>query len=71
MALGLAAWAVAARQARSAPVWLVASAAIVALLLASLSLPVWGLAAPAPVALVVSALSTWMLAAGVAAWRGR
>jgi hypothetical protein len=32
---------------------------------------VWGLAAPVPVALVVSALSTWMLAAGVAAWRGR
>jgi hypothetical protein len=71
MALGLAAWAVAARQARSAPVWLVASAAIVAALLASLSLPVWGVAAPVPVALVVSALSAWMLAAGVAAWGGR
>jgi hypothetical protein len=71
MAFGLAAWAVAAQQARSAPVWLVAAAATLAALLASLSLPVWGVAAPVPVALVVTALSAWMLAAGVAAWRGR
>lgn len=71
MALGLGAWAVAARQAGTAPGGLIAAAWAVAALLLSLSLPVFGLNLAAPVAVAVSLLSVWMVAAGVLAWRGR
>jgi Domain of unknown function (DUF4386) len=71
MALGLGAWAVAARQAGTAPGALIVSAWAVAALLLSLSLPVFGLNLAAPVAVAVSLLSVWMVAAGVLAWRGR
>ena len=71
MALGLAAWAVAARQAGTAHGVLIASAWGVVALLLSLCLPMFGLNLAAPVAVAVTALTLWMLAAGVLAWRGR